>query len=112
MSSSVTTLVAVGTSDLSLFTLVGLMDLASLALFHESSDGLFLCLCIMDQGSAAEVVPVLLRTGVVDVGVQGTSEVVDVLTEARDGAVVWRLAVSMVYSLCILRMMEYWPSFL
>jgi hypothetical protein len=88
VTSSVTTLVAVGASDLSLFALVGLVDLASLALLHEGSDGLFLCLCIMDQGLAAEVVPVLLRTGVVDVGVQGTSEVVDVLTEARDGAVI------------------------
>jgi hypothetical protein len=88
VTSSVTTLGAVGASDLSLFTLVGLMDLASLALLHEGSNSLLLCLCVMDQGSAAEVVPLCLRAGVVDVGVQGASEVVDVLTEARDGTVI------------------------
>jgi hypothetical protein len=88
VTSSVTTLVAVGASDLSQFSFIGLMDLASLALLHEGSDGLFLCLCVMDQGLAAEVVPILLRAGVVDVGVQGTSKIVNVLTEARDGAVI------------------------
>jgi hypothetical protein len=88
VTSSVTTLVAVGASDLSLFAFTSFVDLASLALLHEGSDGLFLCLCIMDQGSTAEVVPFCLRAGVVDVGVQGASEVVDVLTEARDCAVI------------------------
>jgi hypothetical protein len=88
VTSSVTTLVAVGASDLSLFAFAGFVDLASLALLHEGSNGLFLCLCVMDQGSTAEVVPFCLRAGVVDVGVQGASEVVDVLTEARDCAVI------------------------
>ena len=85
VTSPVTALGAGCALDLSHFAFIGLVELAGSVLLQENSSGLGLCVCV--QGLAAEVVPFLLGTRVVDVGVQRASEVTDLLTQARDVSV-------------------------
>jgi hypothetical protein len=77
---SVTTPLAIGASDLSLLSLVGLVESASFVLILESLHGLLLYVCVGAQSLTEKIVPLLLRTGEVDASGCGSSAVGNLAT--------------------------------